>query len=75
MVVLSLIKSFFFIMNHFTTNIFIDTVLNKCNKFKSFVYSDIRYKEETEEQVIEIDVKPRKNAKAICSSCHKPGQT
>lgn len=51
------------------------TVLNRCNKFKSFVYSDMRHKEENEEQVIEIDIKPRKNAKAICSDCHKPGPT
>lgn len=51
------------------------TILNKCNKYKSFVYSDIRYKGKNEEQVIEVDVKPRKNAKAICSSCHKPGPT
>ena len=51
------------------------TVLNRCNKFKSFVYSDMRHKEENEEQIIEIDIKPRKNAKAICSDCHKPGPT
>lgn len=39
------------------------------------MYSDMRHKEEHEEQVIEIDIKPRRNSKAICSGCHKPGTT
>lgn len=51
------------------------TLLNKCSKYKSFVFSNIRYKEKDEEQVIEVEVRPRKNAKAICSGCHTPGAT
>lgn len=51
------------------------TILNKCNKFKSFVYSNIRYKEGYEGRVIEIDINPRRNSRAVCSGCHKPGPT
>ena len=51
------------------------TILNKCNKYKAFVFSNMRYKEENEEQVIEVNIRPRKNSKAICSGCHKPGST
>ena len=51
------------------------TLLNKCSKYKSFVFSNVRYKEKDGEQVIEVDVRPRKNAKAICSGCHKSRPT
>ena len=51
------------------------TILNACNKFKSFVYSDIHYKDGNEGQVIEIDINPRRNSRAVCSGCHKPGPT
>lgn len=48
----------------------IKTILNKCHKFKSFVYGQVRFKNYFGETVIEIDITPRTNSKAICSSCH-----
>ena len=50
----------------------IKTILNKCHKFKSFVYGNARFAENEGKTVIEIDVKPRKNSKTICSGCQKP---
>jgi transposase len=46
------------------------TILNKCYKFKSFVYSKVRYYPEKQE--IEIDIVPRSNSHPLCSKCHKP---
>lgn len=51
------------------------TILNKCNRFKSFVYSNIRYRDKHKEQCVEVEINPRKNSKAICSCCHKQGAT
>ena len=46
----------------------IKIILNKCRKFKSFVYRNIRFAEHDGKQVIEVEVKPRKNSKgAPCS--------
>ena len=47
-------------------------MLNKCHKFKSFVYGNARFAENEGKTVIEIEVKPKKNSKAICSGCQKP---
>ena len=44
------------------------TILNRCHKFKSFVYAQARFVGE----VIEVTVLPRANAKAICSHCEEP---
>ena len=50
------------------------TILNRCHKFKSFVYRDVRFVEsDTGSAEIEIDIVPRKNAKPICSGCQRPG--
>ena len=48
----------------------IKTILNKCHKFKSFVYGQVRFENYFGEIVIVIDITPRANSKAICSSCH-----
>lgn len=48
----------------------IKTILNKCHKFKSFIYGQVRLVNYFGENVIEIDIRPRVNSKAICSSCH-----
>ncbi len=50
----------------------IETLLNNCHKFKSFVNKKIHWGEYKGEQCIEIDVVNRKNSKSICSCCHKP---
>jgi len=46
--------------------------LNKCYKFKCFVYGKVRPVFRNGEECLEIDVVPRRNSKAICSCCSKP---
>lgn len=46
----------------------IQTILNKCYKFKSFIYGACWFEEER----LIVDIIPRKNSKAICSGCGKP---
>ncbi len=48
------------------------TILNKCYKFKCFVYGKVRPVFRKGEECLEIDVVPRRNSKAICSCCGKP---
>ena len=48
----------------------IKTILNKCHKFKSFVYQHVNQAWYCEEEVIEVTIVPRKNSKAICSGCN-----
>jgi len=47
------------------------TILNKCHKFKSFVYSNVRLVRIGNLEVVEVDESPRKNSKPICSGYHK----
>lgn len=51
------------------------TILNRVQKFKSFVYGAIRWAEEASEPMIEVEVHPRSNSRAICSGCgrKRPG--
>ena len=48
----------------------VKTILNKCHKFKSFVFGKTKFFEHKGLDAIEIEIIPRKNAKAICSCCH-----
>ena len=50
----------------------IETILNKCQKFKSFVYKDARWGTQDNRQSLEVDLIPRKNSKALCSACGRP---
>jgi len=50
----------------------IKTILNKCHKFKSFVYVESCFSDFQDEDVIEVTIKPRKNSSAICSICNRP---
>ncbi|MHB9842021.1 ISL3 family transposase [Paraburkholderia terrae] len=47
-------------------------LLNACHHFPGFVYEGARLCEGT--QTIEIDVRPRKGSKAVCSCCNEPGR-
>lgn len=50
------------------------TILNQCQKLKSFVYTDVKwFSEKNNTPSLKITVVPRKNSKVICSYCHKPG--
>ncbi len=46
-------------------------LLSACHHFPGFVYYGARLCEAT--QTVEIDVRPRKGSKPICSCCNKPG--
>jgi len=50
----------------------IKTILNKIEKFKSFVYGDCTFKQIDNIQSIIVEVAARKNAKGLCPECHKP---
>ena len=46
------------------------TILNRCHRFPGFVYHQARFS--SDHKSIEIAVRPRKGAKAVCSRCHEP---
>ena len=48
------------------------TILNKCTKFKSFVFDSAHFDEKNR---IMVSLKPRKNSKPVCSKCNSPGPT
>jgi transposase len=49
------------------------TILNRVQKFKSFVYGEVRWEEVEEEQVLVVEVWARRNSRPICSGCKRPG--
>jgi transposase len=49
----------------------IETILNNCHNFKSFVYKNIHWSEYEEQQCLEIEINNRTNSQAICACCHK----
>ena len=49
----------------------IKTILNRIEKFKSFVYGTIKYEKITGEDVIVVEVLARKNSKGKCPKCGK----
>jgi len=49
------------------------TILNACQKLKSFVYQEVKWCDEGSMKSLEVRVLPRKNSKPICSICHKVG--
>jgi len=50
----------------------VKTILNRCHKFKCFVYTEVKFAEHQGSECIEVYVEPRKNSSAICSSCQRP---
>ena len=50
----------------------IQTILNRVEKQKGFVYSKASFNKKGE---LEIQVRPRSNSRAICSGCGKSGST
>lgn len=47
----------------------VKTILNRCHKFKSFVYDSVRWTSGTDKSAIEVTVLPRRGSKALCSTC------
>lgn len=53
----------------------IKTILNRVQKFKSFVYGTVCLVENTSVPTLEVEIKPRLNSRALCSGCgcKRPG--
>lgn len=49
------------------------TILNRVQKFKSFVYGDIKLKDDARGLTLEVEIRARKKSRPICSICDKPG--
>ena len=49
----------------------IETLLNKVYWLKSFVYEQVRIERIGGREAIVVDIKPRRNGRAICSGCRK----
>ena len=50
----------------------LQTILNRVEKQKGFVYSNVSF---NKNQELEIEVRPRRNSRAICSGCGQKGPT
>ena len=49
------------------------TILNRVQKFKSFVYGNIVWLDSDQNLALLVEVLARANSKAICSGCGRPG--
>lgn len=49
----------------------IKTILNRIEKFKSFVYGECCFEEIDNTPSLIVDVAARKNAKGLCPECHE----
>lgn len=49
------------------------TILNRVQKFKSFVYGNVVWLDESKNLALLVQVVARANSKAICSGCGNPG--
>ena len=47
----------------------IKTILNRVQKFKSFVYGAVKLVEGTSVPTLEVELQPRLNSRPICSGC------
>jgi transposase len=53
----------------------IQTILNRVEKFKSFVYRNARLEEHDDGPALVVRIEPRKNNRPVCSGCDKSGPT
>jgi transposase len=53
----------------------IQTILNRVEKFKSFVYGAARLEERDDGPALVVQVEPRKNSRPYCSGCGRRGST
>ena len=49
----------------------IKTILNRTQKFKSFVYGEVKWIDEAKRPTLEIQINARKDSRPICSQCGK----
>ncbi len=47
----------------------VKTILNRIQKFPSFVYDDIVLCGQDDDMTLEVQVRPRANSRPICSRC------
>jgi transposase len=52
----------------------IQTILNRVEKFKSFVYAEARLEEQVRGPALIVEVQPRKNGTPFCSGCGRRGR-
>ena len=50
----------------------IKTILNRVQKFNSFVYGKVRWAKGEQEAAIDVELRPRKNSRPICPKCGHP---
>ena len=50
----------------------IKTLLNKVERFKSFVYGSARVTMVAGTEALVIDIEPRRNSRPVCPECGKP---
>jgi transposase len=55
------------------TRVQLKTILNRVQKFKSFVYGETRWEEIGGETVLLVEIFPRLNSRPICSGCGRSG--
>lgn len=53
----------------------IKTVLNKIERFKSFIYGDCQFLKVGGFEALVVDIKPRRNSKPECPECGRRGKT
>ncbi len=51
----------------------IQTILNRVEKFKSFVYGEASLEKHTDGLALVVQMEPRKNSRVFCSGCGRPG--
>ena len=51
----------------------IQTILNRVEKFKSFVYGEVRLEDHGDGLALVVQMEPRKNSRVFCSGCGRPG--
>ena len=51
----------------------VKTILNRVQKFKSFVYGDVRWEDADGNPVLVAEIWPRQNSRPICSGCSRSG--
>ena len=47
------------------------TILNRVEKFQSFVYTDVKWTEHKKQLAIEVTIKPHQSSRPVCSGCEK----
>jgi len=49
------------------------SILNRVERYKSFVYKKVTWVEDASEPTIEVRIEPRANGRLVCSGCGRPG--